>query len=382
MTTKVCILGATGSIGESTLKLLNSSVYSLIGFSFNKNLERALEVIRDYKPLYVACTDGKTLIQLKGRNLPVELFSDNLELIDKCLGESTEKFVNAIVGTAGLRPTMYLLEKGRTVLLANKESLVVAGHLLKEVMKKTGGKIIPIDSEHASLYQLLDKQDRKEIASVSITASMGSLFNYPGNLDEVAACDVLKHPTWKMGAKITVDSATLMNKAFEVVEAIHLFDLEVEQVKVLGHPQSIIHAAITFNDGATFLHVGVNEMTLPIWYALNCPNHLRHNVLEPFDFIKHNNLTFVEVDFNKYPAIPMVLDAYKRGGFYPVVINAINEECVRLFLSGIIKFTDILKIVSKYSEKTLEYCRGLEYNINNIEKIDQLIKSEVKKWIL
>ncbi|HOD42122.1 MAG TPA: 1-deoxy-D-xylulose-5-phosphate reductoisomerase, partial [Candidatus Wallbacteria bacterium] len=259
------------------------------------------------------------------------------------------------VGGIGLLPTLAAIEKKKKVCLANKETLVCAGDIVMGEAARKKVRIIPIDSEHSAIFQLLEGVKRAEVKRVIITASGGPFRGFSAAaLEKVTPEQALKHPNWSMGAKITVDSATLMNKGLEVIEAMKLFGLELDKISVVVHPQSIIHSMIEMNDGSILAQMGYPDMRIPISYALSYPERLAVDYIKPFDFVKAGRLSFEEPDVKKFPCLALAYDAARRGGTMPAVLNAANESAVRDFLAGRIKFTDIPKFIKKAMDNHLK----------------------------
>lgn len=376
----VCLLGATGSIGTQVLDIVRiNKKFKLVSFSFGKNIEQAIKIIDEFKPLLVCSSDleNKKYLEKKYPNISFTSGEEGLiEVANFCCDNPI--VVNALVGTVGLKPTYKALENKRDVYLANKETLVIGGKLIMDVAKKNNCKIIPLDSEHSAIYQLLDDSDEKEIKNLILTASGGALRDYPKDeLENVTISDVLKHPTWKMGPKITVDCATMMNKGFEIIEAYYLFNVDIDNIKVLIHKTSTIHSMVEFNDHSICAQLASPDMRLPIHYALMSKKHTSCDIIKPLDFEKGLNLVLEPLDNNRYPLVNVARWALKKGGIYPCIMNAANEKAVELFLNGKIKFTDIEKII--INELNCEDYKKYNHNltIDKILEIDKLVKGKV-----
>ena len=375
----ICLLGATGSIGESTIDIIraNPNEYTLSAFSFNQNINKAREIINEFKPSLVASPVEENIDILKKEYPDIE-YSCNINdvAVYKC---HNPYVINAVVGSAGLVPTITAIDAKRNVLLANKETLVMAGKLVMDMAKKNNVKIIPIDSEHSAIFQLIGFNN-KEINKIIITASGGALYNKTiEELKNVTVEEALKHPTWSMGAKITIDSATMVNKAFEMIEAYHLFDLRLDQITTLIHPESIIHSMVEFNDYSIFAQLGVSDMRLPIQYALNYPNHINNNVTKPLNLELLSTLHFNKMDECRFKAIKLARVVIEKGGFYPVVFNASNEELVKMFLNREITIDEIVNTIEEEINRTEELYGHLAYNLENILKVDELVKNNIKE---
>jgi len=345
---RLSILGSTGSIGRSTLEVVaeHPDSFRVVALAVSKNIDLLQEQIEVFHPEVVAVYDETSAEELKGRKPSVEVLSGEEGLITVATLKDVDTVVSAIVGSAGLVPTFSAIRAGKDVAVANKESLVMAGHLLMSEAKERGVRILPVDSEHSSLFQCLERRDRAEVRRVILTASGGPFLRRPKeDLDKVTPEEALKHPNWDMGKKITIDSATLMNKALEVIEAHWLFDMPPEKIDVLLHPQSIVHSMVEFVDGSLLAHMSVPDMKGPICYALSYPDRYE-NVLPTLDLSEIHNLVFEKPDPERYPSLPLSYNAIKIGGTMPCVMNAANEVAVNSFLNGEIPFTSIFKIVS------------------------------------
>lgn len=377
---KFIILGATGSIGTQALDIIRSNNYQLVAFSYGYNTNVALKIIEEFKPLYVSTQDeeGAKLIQTKYPNIVIYTKEEGNNKIAS-LYPNDAIVINALVGSAGLKPTSVAIETGHNVLLANKETLVIGGEIIKKLVKENNVSLIPIDSEHSAIYQLLKGHNNQEINKIILTASGGPFRTYnKEDLLNVKVADALNHPNWKMGSKITIDSATLMNKGFEVIEAYHLFGLEVDQIETIIHPESIIHSMVEFKDYSIFAQMGPSDMHLAINYAINGPEHKECDILKPLDLTNVGSLHFEKLDLEKYQLVKMAYTALKKGGFYPTVLNATNEVCVELFLNNKISFVDIERIILEEMSLFASKECLLEFTIDNILHLDQQIKNKIK----
>lgn len=375
----ICLLGATGSIGQSTLDIIkaNPDKYCLKAFSFCHNINKAKEIIKDFSPLFVSSPVKKHIEELK-IEFPNITFSVNINDVAEYPCDNP-CVINALVASAGLIPTLKAIEAGRDVLLANKESLVMAGELVMKKAKEKNVRIIPIDSEHSAIFQLLNSHNQKDINKIIITASGGALYNKTlDELKKVTVEEALKHPNWKMGAKITIDSATMVNKAFEVIEAYHLFGLRADQIDTIIHPESIIHSMVEFNDYSIFAQMGVSDMRIPIQYALNYPNHVDNLVSKPLD-LTNLTLHFKPMDKKRFEIMDKVFEVVQKGKFYPVVFNASNEVLVNQFLNGKITFDKIVEGIINEINNTFELYGDLPYTLENILEVDRLVKERLSK---
>ncbi len=375
----ICLLGATGSIGQSTLDIIkaNPDKYCLKAFSFCHNINKAKEIIKDFSPLFVSSPVEKHIEELK-KEFPNISFSVNINDVAEYPCDNP-CVINALVASAGLIPTLKTIEAGRDVLLANKESLVMAGELVMKKAKEKNVRIIPIDSEHSAIFQLLNSHNQKDINKIIITASGGALYNKTlDELKKVTVEEALNHPNWKMGAKITIDSATMVNKAFEVIEAYHLFNLRVDQIDTIIHPESIIHSMVEFNDYSIFAQMGVSDMRIPIQYALNYPNHVDNLVSKPLD-LTNLTLHFKPMDKVRFEIMDKIFEVIQKGKFYPVVFNASNEVLVNQFLNGKITFDKIVEGIINEINNTFELYGDLPYTLENILEVDRLVKERLSK---
>ncbi len=338
---KISLLGATGSIGTQTLDVIrrNPEQFELVAMSFGKNVSLAQEIINDFSPKLVSISSGVDISSLK---LPksTKIVYDIDGLIEVATTDA-DIVVTAVVGSVGLLPTLKAIEAKKTIALANKETLVTAGHLVMDAAKKHGVSILPVDSEHSAIFQCLQGEQRKTIEKLIITASGGSFRDRTREqLAEVTVSDALNHPNWLMGAKLTVDSATMMNKGLEVIEARWLFDLPLEQIDVLLHKESIIHSMVQFHDGSVMAQLGTPDMRVPIQYALSYPHRLSLQT-NRLDLAAIGKLHFQEMDLKRYRCLAFAMDAIKIGGTMPTIMNAANEEAVSAFLQEKISFLQI-----------------------------------------
>src|SRR2546421_5681165 len=340
---RVTLLGATGSIGLRTLDLVSSfpEEFQVTGLAARgSNVELIADLCRKYSPLAVALLDGGALDRL-ARILPAprpELLSGSDGLVTLTRAVDADVVVSALVGGAGLLPTMAAILAGRTVALANKETLVMAGSLMTAAARARGVRLLPVDSEHSAVFQCLAGHNRADVHRIVLTASGGPFRETPrADLAAMTVEDALKHPTWKMGAKITIDSATLMNKGLEIIEARWLFDVRPDQVQVVVHPQSIVHSMVEYVDGAVLAQLGVADMGIPILYALTYPER-RPTPAERLNLTRVGPLTFHEPDYDKFRCLTLARAVVARDDAAPVVLNAANEVAVAAFLEGRIRF--------------------------------------------
>lgn len=351
---KIAILGSTGSIGTQTLDVVRANGdIQVMGISAGRNITKLEEQAREFSPKLVAVWDEKAAEDLKVRlhDTDIKIVSGMEGLLELASMEEVEILVTAIVGMLGIRPTIQAIRSGKDIALANKETLVTAGHLIMPMAEKYGVKILPVDSEHSAVFQALNGESGKEIHKLLITASGGSFRGRKrADLEKVTLADTLKHPNWVMGQKITVDSATLVNKGLEVMEAKWLFDVELDQIQVVVQPQSVIHSMVEFEDGGIMAQLGTPDMRLPIQYALYYP-HRRYLDGDRLDFAKLGQITFEEPDMETFLGLPMAIQAAREGGSMPTVFNAANELAVRKFLHEEIGFLDIYDIIGQSMER-------------------------------
>ncbi len=351
----LAILGSTGSIGVSTLDIVaaHPDRFRVVSLSAGNNLERLEEQIRRFRPQIVSVVQpgaARDLRQRLGSDAP-EVVSGVEGLIACATHGPVEMVVSAIVGAAGLVPTMAAIQAGKDIALANKETLVTAGPLVMEAVARHGVKLYPVDSEHSAIFQSLEGHRRSDVRRLILTASGGPFRNHPlSELGRVTPDDALAHPNWSMGRKISIDSASMMNKGLEVIEACWLFDLPPEKVAVHIHPQSIVHSMVEYIDGAVIAQLGIPDMKTPIAYALSYPGRLPLD-LPPLDLCALKTLTFEEPDQEKFPCLALAYQAAQTGGTAPAVLNAANEVAVEAFLSGRIGFLDIATVIRRVLDR-------------------------------
>ena len=344
---KIAILGSTGSIGTQTLDVVreHSDELQVVALAAGSNKERLKEQIKEFHPKLVSLSDEK-----KAQELKEELAGEQVEvvcgmegLIEVAGADSADVVVTAVVGMMGILPTMEAIKKGKDIALANKETLVTAGHLIIPMAKEYGVSILPVDSEHSAIFQSLQGEPKAALDKILLTAS-GGPFRGRKDLKGLQVEDALKHPNWSMGQKITIDSATLVNKGLEVMEAKWLFDVELDQIQVVIQPQSIIHSMVQYKDGAVIAQLGTPDMKLPIQYALFYPDR-EYLAGERLDFWSLSQITFEKPDMENFEGLPLAFAAAKAGGSMPTVFNEANERAVSKFLNRKIGFLDIYEII-------------------------------------
>lgn len=371
---KISILGSTGSIGTQTLEIVRDNndlqVEALVAKS---NIELLEEQVREFKPKLVCVYDDEKAKVLKDniKDLNIEVVSGMDGMIECATIESAEIVVTAVVGMIGILPTIEAIKSGKYIALANKETLVTAGHIIIPLAKENNVKIYPVDSEHSAIFQSINGEDKKEIKKIILTASGGPFRGKKiEDLQDIRPEDALKHPNWSMGRKITIDSATMVNKGLEVIEAKWLFDVDFDKIQVVVHPQSIIHSMVEYVDGAVMAQLGMPDMKLPIQYALFYPNRrvMNNNKL---DFYKLGSISFEEPDMETFRGLKLAYEVGRTGGSLPTVYNAANEKAVELFLNNKIKFLDIYKIIEKCVDK---------HSVINNPSIEEILEVERKTY--
>ncbi|MGD8305360.1 MAG: 1-deoxy-D-xylulose-5-phosphate reductoisomerase [Ignavibacteria bacterium] len=350
----VFVLGSSGSIGVNTLNVIRKfpERFRVTALTVNTNTNLLLEQIQEFKPVIVAVKDESTAEKLKGE-IPhgCKLLSGKNGLIKAASQAEYDIFVGAMVGYAGLAPTIEAVKRGKRIALANKETLVVAGEVVNHLCHEHGAEIIPVDSEHSAIYQCLVGENVKEVEKLILTASGGPFLHKDKSFFEEATVDeALNHPNWKMGNKITIDSASMMNKGLEVIEARWLFGINPDKIEVVIHPESIIHSMVQFRDGSIKAQLGLPDMKLPIQYALSYPERLE-NDFERTDIPSIGKLNFYEPDFDKFECLKIAFDVIQAGGTAPCILNAANEIAVEKFLKREIKFSRIPVIIEKALNK-------------------------------
>ncbi|NBI27396.1 1-deoxy-D-xylulose-5-phosphate reductoisomerase [Chengkuizengella marina] len=372
MSKHISILGSTGSIGTQTLDVISMYKEDFIieSLAAGSNLPLFVEQINTYHPKKVSVANKSLAEQLKPLiSSSIEVFYGDEGLIEVAANTNATFIVNALVGSQGLKPTISAIEAGKHIGLANKETLVTAGHIIKQLTQIHGVDLLPIDSEHSAIFQCLNGESHSEISKVTLTASGGSFRDRSRKeLVGVTVEEALSHPNWSMGAKITIDSATMVNKGLEVIEAHWLFDIAYDKIDVVIHPESIVHSFVEFNDRSVIAQLGNPDMRVPIQYALTYPRRLKTST-EPLDLTLLGRLNFNQMDYERFPCLKMAFDCGKRGGSATTVFNAANEVAVSRFLKGEIEFLHIEKIIYKVLEK---------HDVKVFPQLDELL--EIDKW--
>ncbi len=378
----IAVLGSTGSIGRSTLEVIAASPerFRARALTAHRNVELLREQIQRFRPEVVAVPDAAIASALRDLvDHTTVVLSGEAGLVEAATRPDVDIVVSALVGFAGLTPTLRAIEAGKHIALANKETLVVGGALVMEAVRKHGVHLLPVDSEHSAILQCLQGEDRASVTRLILTASGGPFRNLPcEELPHVTPAQALAHPTWRMGSKVTIDSATMMNKGLEVIEAYWLFGLPHERIEVVVHPQSVIHSMVEFVDGSVKAQLGVPDMKIPIQYALTYPAR-GVSVSQRLDLAAVGSMTFFPPDMGRFPCLGLAFEALRTGGTAPAVLNAANEVAVELFLEGKIGFQGIPAMI----EEAL--ARGAvrrEAGLEELVQIDQETRSEVRQRAL
>ncbi|MDE5947004.1 MAG: 1-deoxy-D-xylulose-5-phosphate reductoisomerase [Oscillospiraceae bacterium] len=373
----VSILGSTGSIGTQALDVAEKHNFRVSALSANSSTKLLEQQARKYNPNYVCIYDESKYLEMKESlsDTSVEVLCGMEGLCKIAETDNCDILLNSVVGMVGLLPTLKAIESGKEIALANKETLVAGGKLVMESAKKKNVRILPVDSEHSAIFQCLQGNKKSQINKIILTASGGPFFGRTyDELKTVTVEDALKHPNWSMGNKITIDSATLMNKALEFIEAKWLFDLTPEQIEIVVHRQSVVHSAVEYNDFSVIAQLGTPDMKIPIQYALLYPERLECPV-KPLSLTDYGTLTFAKPDYDTFKCLSAGIEAIKRGGAYPCLVNSANEEAVAEFLNRKIKFYEIGEMVSS----VLENFQNFEVNsYEDVVKADKLAREYVK----
>lgn len=351
----IVVLGSTGSIGTQTLEIVDAypDKLNVVALAAGSNVAKIEPQVRKYHPKKVVMYSEEAAKELKVKiaDLDIPVLAGMDGLIEICTMEEADVVLTAVVGMIGIRPTIEAIKAGKDIALANKETLVTAGHIIMPLAKEKGVSILPVDSEHSAIFQSLNGEPKNRLKKILLTASGGPFRGMSRDqLVNKTKVDALKHPNWDMGQKITIDSATMVNKGLEVMEAGWLFDVDFDQIQVVVHPQSIIHSMVEYVDGAVIAQLGLPDMKLPIQYALFYPDRLPMHT-DSVDFFKLGQITFEEPDLETFKGLKLAYDAFKMGGSMPTVFNAANEKAVAMFLKDQIKFLDIADIIGETMSK-------------------------------
>lgn len=375
---KIAIFGSTGSIGESTLQIIreNPDLFEVVTLVAGKNIKKLIEQIKEFKPknVYIISKENAEILRETFKNINIFCGDEGMEEISKLTDFDIS--ISALVGIAGLRPTYNMIKNGKTVALANKEVLVAGGELIMKTAKENNSKLLTVDSEHSAIMQCLNGEENNKIDKILLTASGGPFFDKEIS-DKITVEDALNHPTWNMGPKVTIDSSTMMNKGFEIIEAKWLFNVEPNQIEVVVHRKSLVHSMVQFKDGTIMANIGPKSMQIPIAYALNFPNRLENNI-EKLDLFEIVDLKFEKPDLKKFKCLKLAYDAIEKGHSFQVVLNAANEVLVDSFLNKKIKYTDIPnmleKVMNMYGKRELK-------TIEDILEFDKEVKEKTRELI-
>ena len=381
MKKRISILGSTGSIGINALKIADShhNIIKIENLTANSNFELLIEQTKRYNPRSICIVQEQFYKSLKAgvNSKQVDILVGRQGLIELCKKKDVDVMLNGLVGAAGMEPTLNALESGVNVALANKESLVMAGGIINEAMKKSGAKLFPVDSEHSAIWQCLAGENLNEVRRIILTGSGGPFRKRRlETFNDITVKEALNHPNWDMGQKISIDSATMMNKCLEVIEAYWLFNLNPKDIDIIIHPQSIVHSMVEFNDGSIKAQMGVPDMKVPIQYALTYPSHL-NSQWERLDLLSCGDLTFRKPDFNRFPSLKLAYNVLNTGGTASAALNLSNDYAVKKFLESKIKFTDIFKI--NYSS-VQNHPWVEEPNLNDLTNLKSWVKNHVNAF--
>ena len=379
MMKRLSVLGSTGSIGTQALEVAEKNGWRITALAAGRNVTLAEEQARKFKPRFVAMYDKSAAkeLEIKLRDTDTKVLSGE-EGVVAAAESDCDTVLNSVVGIAGLKPTLAAINRRTTVALANKETLVTGGEIVNKRLKETGAKLLPVDSEHSAIFQSLQGAPQNSLKKILLTASGGPFYGKKrAELENVTVKDALNHPNWSMGAKITVDSASLMNKGLEVIEAVHLFGVKADNIEVLVHRQSILHSAVELCDGAVIAQLGTPDMRLPIQYALTYPERA-DNAFERLSLTDIGTLTFEKPDAETFKCLPLCVKAINEGGLAPTAVNGANEEAVALFLAGKIKFLQIADL----AEKALMRVRNKkDFTLEDILETDREARTLVRETV-
>ncbi|WP_407272181.1 1-deoxy-D-xylulose-5-phosphate reductoisomerase [Radiobacillus sp. PE A8.2] len=378
---RITLLGATGSIGLQTLDVIRNhpEQFNLYALAFGSNFSKAIPLIKEFQPKVVVVKDIETKEKLSLEFSSTSILVGNTGMVEISVDPNTDMLVNAVMGSVGLEATLAAIKAKKKIAIANKETLVTAGHLVMEAAAKYQVQLLPVDSEHSAIFQCLNGEKHQEINKLIITASGGSFRDKTRDqLEGVTLEDALKHPNWSMGAKITIDSATMMNKGLEVIEAHWLFNIPYKQIEVIQHTESVIHSMIEFADSSVMAQLGTPDMRVPIQYALSYPSRLDFPTAKKLNLVDIGKLHFKEMDFVRFPCLQMAFDAGEEGGTMPTVLNAANEEAVSLFLQGKISFLMIETLIYRAMENHLSI---KDPDLETIIQVDQQTRKLISSYL-
>lgn len=374
----ITLLGSTGSIGRQTLDVVRKLGIKVCALTANNSIKLLEEQAREFKPRAVCIADENKYLELKNNlaDTDIKVLGGSDGILECARLRESDVVVNAIVGIAGLKPTLEAISAKKDIALANKETLVTGGELVKKAIRENGVKLLPVDSEHSAIFQCLQGTPNGSLKKIILTASGGPFFGKTyDELENVTVKDALNHPNWSMGAKITIDSATMMNKGLEVIEACHLFSVELEQIEVVVHRESIIHSMIELSDNAVIAQLGTADMRIPIQYAITYPERCE-SPAQSLDFTTLKSLTFAKPDREVFECLALCEDAFRQGGIMPTIANGANEAAVELFLEGKIGFLDIPKLIKK---AMINIPNKQNINIDDVFNADKMARELVLK---
>jgi 1-deoxy-D-xylulose-5-phosphate reductoisomerase len=382
MPKRIALLGSTGSIGTQALDVISRypDRFTVEVLAAGNNLDLLIRQARMYTPdsVVIANTEHYKHLKESLSDLPVKVYCGSQAIEQVVTGDNVDMVLASMVGYSGLKPTLSAINAGKDIALANKETLVAAGKLISEAALKTGSRIIPVDSEHSAILQCMVGESEESVEKITLTASGGPFLNYTiDKLKLVKPADALKHPNWEMGSKVTIDSASMMNKGLEVIEAKWLFDLKPKQIEVIIHPQSLIHSFVHFTDGSVKAQLGMPDMRVPILYALGYPHRVSSD-LPRMDFKRCSNLTFFEPDLNRFRNLFLAYNAMEKGGNMPCIMNAANEVAVNAFLNEEIGFLQMSEIV-EYTMNSTSYSENITLDL--LERSDAEARETAKEYI-
>ena len=379
MKENLAILGSTGSIGTNTLEVISKhkDKYKVFALSANSSVDLLLSQCQKFEPNFVHISDSNHLkeikISLEKLNLSTQIISGSSELNELVGNEKVDTVVCGISGSAGLESSLQAVKSGKKILLANKEPLVMCGSLFMEMADRYKSQILPVDSEHNALHQCFSANEDKLISKIILTASGGPFLNTPlKEFNNITLAEALKHPTWVMGPKISIDSATMMNKGLEIIEAMHLFSFKAEQIEVMIHPQSVVHSMVCYGDGSIIAQLSQNDMKIPISYCLGWPNRIDSGV-GSLNLINQPPLDFLEVSKERYPCFFLAKNVAKEGDSFPIVMNAANEVAVEAFLNGKVKFKDIHSVIE---DVIISHNKQKISSIEDVFEIDKISRND------
>ncbi|WP_430534708.1 1-deoxy-D-xylulose-5-phosphate reductoisomerase [Listeria rocourtiae] len=375
---KINLLGATGSVGSQTLAIVREhpELFQVVALSFGRNMKLGMAVIHEFQPEIVSVEHRRDYDKLKLEFPEIKVYYGALGLQEVATYSHGDILINAVMGSVGLQPTLDAIAAGKEIAIANKETLVTAGHLVMRAAKEKGVRLVPVDSEHSAIFQCLQGENPASIDKLIVTASGGSFRDKTRDqLKDVTVAEALAHPNWSMGNKITIDSATMFNKGLEVIEAHWLFDLDYDKIDVVIHRESVIHSMVAFKDGSHIAQLGLPDMRVPIQYALTYPERASISFNKPFDITEFGTLHFDKMDLHRFPALKLAYTAGKIGGTMPSVLNAANEIAVAGFLNGQVAFQDIEALV----ENAMNRHKVIQNpDLETIFQVDQETRAYVK----